>query len=72
MKDGIDYAEMLGLEVSSCDVTIKPKKNKKKKDIIGDILKKVNAPKASAASACDGGEVGAIPEKTNRAEKKKG
>ena len=69
MKDGIDYAEMLGLEVSSCDVTIKPKKNKKKKDIIGDILKKVNAPKASAASACDGGEVGAIPEKTNRAEK---
>ena len=30
MKDGIDYAEMLGLEVSSCDVTIKPKKNKKK------------------------------------------
>lgn len=71
MKDGIDYAEMLGLEVSSCDVTIKPKKNKKKKDIIGDIIRKVNAPKSSATSACDGEEAAPIPEKTNCAEKKK-
>ena len=71
MKDGIDYAEMLGLEVSSCDVTIKPKKNKKKKDIIGDIIRKVNAPKASATSAYDGEEAAHIPEKTNCAEKKK-
>ena len=38
MKDGLDYAEMLGLEVSSCDVTIKPKKTKRKKDVIGDVI----------------------------------
>lgn len=42
MKDGMDYAEMLGLDVASCDVTIKPRKSKKKKDVVGDVIKKVN------------------------------
>lgn len=63
MKDGMDYAEMLGLEVSSCDVTIKPKKSRRKKDVINDVIKKVNAPEREDK---DEFETIEIPEKTNR------
>lgn len=63
MKDGMDYAEMLGLEVSSCDVTIKPKKSRRKKDVINDVIKKVNAPEREDK---DEFETIEIPEKTNK------
>ena len=33
MKDGMEYAEMLGLTVSSCDVVVKPTKKRKRKEI---------------------------------------
>lgn len=69
MKDGMDYAEMLGLDVSSCDVTIKPKKNKRKKDIVGDVINKVNT---GADETIDEYETVEITKKTNkpRGEKK--
>lgn len=63
MKDGMDYAEMLGLEVSSCDVTIKPKKSRRKKDVINDVIKKVNAPEREDKDEFKTIE---IPEKTNK------
>ena len=63
MKDGMDYAEMLGLEVSSCDVTIKPKKTRRKKDVVNDVIKKVNAPENADGSEFETIE---IPEKTNK------
>ena len=65
MKDGLDYAEMLGLEVSSCDVTIKPKKTKRKKDVIGDVIKKVNEPEKET-NFDDDYQTIEIPEKTNK------
>ena len=42
MKDGMEYAEMLGLTVSSCDLTIKPAKKRRKKDVKEDVIAKVN------------------------------
>ena len=42
MKDGLEYAEMLGLTVSSCDLTIKPAKRRRKKDVKEDVIAKVN------------------------------
>ncbi len=42
MKDGMEYAEMLGINVSSCDVVVKPAKRKKKKDVKEDLIAKVN------------------------------
>ena len=42
MKDGMEYAEMLGINVSSCDVVVKPAKRKKKKDVKEDVITKVN------------------------------
>ncbi|MBQ7373931.1 MAG: hypothetical protein IJW64_05155 [Clostridia bacterium] len=42
MKDGMEYAEMLGLTVSSCDLTIKPAKKRRKKDAKEDVIAKVN------------------------------
>ena len=33
MKDGIEYAEMLGMTVSSCDVVVKPARRKKKRNV---------------------------------------
>ena len=42
MKDGMEYAEMLGLNVSSCDVIVKPAKRKKRKDVKEEIITKVN------------------------------
>ena len=43
MKDGMEYAEMLGLTVSSCDLTIKPAKKRRKKDSLKeDVIAKVN------------------------------
>ena len=68
MKDGMDYAEMLGLEVSSCDVTIKPKKSRRKKDVINDVIKKVNAPEREDK---DEFETIEIPEKTNKKRERK-
>ena len=70
MKDGLDYAEMLGLEVSSCDVTIKPKKTKRKKDVIGDVIKKVNEPERET-NFDDDYQTIEIPEKTNKKKEKK-
>ena len=70
MKDGLDYAEMLGLEVSSCDVTIKPKKTKRKKDVIGDVIKKVNEPEKET-NFDDDYQTIEIPEKTNKKKERK-
>ncbi|MBR2336904.1 MAG: hypothetical protein IKA61_03045 [Clostridia bacterium] len=42
MKDGIEYAEMLGMNVSSCDVVVKPARKKRKKDVKDDVIAKVN------------------------------
>ena len=42
MKDGMEYAEMLGLTVSSCDLIVKPSKKKKKKEIKEQVVEKVN------------------------------
>ena len=44
MKDGIEYAEMLGLGVSSCDVVVKPAKRRRKKaaDLKERVIEKVN------------------------------
>ncbi len=42
MKDGMEYAEMLGLNVSSCDVVVKPARRKKKKDVKEEVITKVN------------------------------
>lgn len=44
MKDGMEYAEMLGLAVSSCDVVVKPTKKRKKKDVKEQVIEKVNEP----------------------------
>ncbi len=41
MKDGMEYAEMLGLQVSSCDVIVKPKRTRKKKVVKEDAMKKI-------------------------------
>ena len=49
MKDGMEYAEMLGMEVSSCDVYVKPKKTRKKKELKDDVIKKVNEPEVANA-----------------------
>lgn len=42
MKDGMEYAEMLGMNVSSCDVVVKPARRKKKRDVKEDVIAKVN------------------------------
>lgn len=42
MKDGMEYAEMLGLNVSSCDVIVKPARRKKRKDVKEEVITKVN------------------------------
>ena len=42
MKDGIEYAEMLGMTVSSCDVVVKPARRKKKRNVKEEVMAKVN------------------------------
>ena len=69
MKDGMEYAEMLGMEVSSCDVYVKPKKTRKKKELKDDVIKKVNEPEVANA---DFGEFETdIPVRSNGEKKKK-
>lgn len=69
MKDGMEYAEMLGMEVSSCDVYVKPKKTRKKKELKDDVIKKVNEPEIANAEF---GEFGTdIPVRSNGEKKKK-
>ena len=69
MKDGMEYAEMLGMEVSSCDVYVKPKKTRKKKELKDDVIKKVNEPEVANAEF---GEFGTdIPVRSNGKKKKK-
>lgn len=69
MKDGMEYAEMLGMEVSSCDVYVKPKKTRKKKELKDDVIKKVNEPEVANAVF---GEFGTdIPVRSNGEKKKK-
>lgn len=69
MKDGMEYAEMLGMEVSSCDVYVKPKKTRKKKELKDDVIKKVNEPEVVNAEF---GEFGTdIPVRSNGEKKKK-
>ena len=69
MKDGMEYAEMLGMEVSSCDVYVKPKKTRKKKELKDDVIKKVNEPEVANA---DLGEFETdIPVRSNGEKKKK-
>lgn len=69
MKDGMEYAEMLGMEVSSCDVYVKPKKTRKKKELKDDVIKKVNEPEVANAEF---GEFGTdIPVRNNGEKKKK-
>ncbi len=69
MKDGMEYAEMLGMEVSSCDVYVKPKKTRKKKELKDDVIKKVNEPEVTNAEF---GEFGTdIPVRSNGEKKKK-
>ncbi|MBO6263891.1 MAG: hypothetical protein J6N93_06470 [Clostridia bacterium] len=43
MKDGMEYAEMLEMPVSSCDVVFKPAKRKKRKNVKEEVIAKVNA-----------------------------
>lgn len=69
MKDGMEYAEMLGMEVSSCDVYVKPKKTRKKKELKDDVIKKVNEPEV--ANAEFGEFVTDIPVRSNGEKKKK-
>lgn len=69
MKDGMEYAEMLGMEVSSCDVYVKPKKTRRKKELKDDVIKKVNEPEVATA---DLGDFEAdIPVRSNGEKKKK-
>lgn len=69
MKDGMEYAEMLGMEVSSCDVYVKPKKTRKKKELKDDVIKKVNEPEVANAEF---NELGTdIPVRSNGEKKKK-
>lgn len=69
MKDGMEYAEMLGMEVSSCDVYVKPKKTRKKKELKDEVIKKVNEPEVANAEF---GEFGTdIPVRSNGEKKKK-
>ena len=69
MKDGMEYAEMLGMEVSSCDVYVKPKKTRKKKELKDDVIKKVNE---SEVANAEFGEFGTdIPVRSNGEKKKK-
>lgn len=42
MKDGMDYAEMLGMPVSSCDVVIRSASKKRRRDAKEDVIAKVN------------------------------
>ena len=42
MKDGMEYAEMLGLTVSSCDVVVKPARKRKRANVKEDVIKRVN------------------------------
>jgi hypothetical protein len=43
MKDGMDYAEMLGsITVSSCDVVVKPAKKRRKKEVKEEVCAKIN------------------------------
>lgn len=69
MKDGMEYAEMLGMEVSSCDVYVKPKKNRKKKELKDDVIKKVNEPEVANAEFNEFGTD--IPVRSNGEKKKK-
>lgn len=69
MKDGMEYAEMLGMEVSSCDVYVKPKKTRKKKELKDDVIKKVNEPEVANAEF-DEFETD-IPVRSNGEKKKK-
>ena len=69
MKDGMEYAEMLGMEVSSCDVYVKPKKTRKKRELKDDVIKKVNE---SEVANAEFGEFGTdIPVRSNGEKKKK-
>ncbi len=68
MKDGMEYAEMLGMEVSSCDVYVKPKKTRKKKELKDDVIKKVNEPEVANAEF---GEFGTDISVRSNGEKKK-
>ena len=69
MKDGMEYAEMLGMEVSSCDVYVKPKKTRKKRELKDDVIKKVNEPEVANAEF---GEFETdIPVRSNGEKKKK-
>ena len=69
MKDGMEYAEMLGMEVSSCDVYVKPKKTRKKKALKDDVIKKVNEPEVANAEFDEFGTD--IPVRSNGEKKKK-
>lgn len=69
MKDGMEYAEMLGMEVSSCDVYVKPKKTRKKKELKDDVIKKVNEPEVANAEFSEFGTD--IPVRSNGEKKKK-
>lgn len=69
MKDGMEYAEMLGMEVSSCDVYVKPKKTRKKKELKDDVIKKVNEPEVANAEFNEFGTD--IPVRSNGEKKKK-
>ncbi len=42
MKDGMEYAEMLEMPVSTCDVVFKPAKRKKRKSLKDEVIAKVN------------------------------
>ena len=69
MKDGMEYAEMLGMEVSSCDVYVKPKKTRRKKELKDDVIKKVNEPEVANAEFNEFGTD--IPVRSNGEKKKK-
>lgn len=69
MKDGMEYAEMLGMEVSSCDVYVKPKKTRKKKELKDDVIKKVNEPEVANAEFNEFGTD--IPVRSNGEKKRK-
>lgn len=55
MKDGSDYAEMLEMPVSSCDVVIRPARRKRAKNVKEELIAKVNG-----FPAASGGAKGAV------------
>ncbi|MDY2880484.1 MAG: hypothetical protein SOT34_06090 [Candidatus Borkfalkiaceae bacterium] len=60
MKDGMDYAEMLGLPVSSCDVVIRPASRKRRRDAKDEVIAKINAERENVSAGSE--EAAPVPD----------